>query len=209
MKLTDTQLVLLSSASQRPDGAVETGPKLKAGAADKVISKLLRQHLVEEIPAQNGLPVWRRDEDKGALALRITAQGLAAIGAGFPDWGSGITEVQAADRGAKRERGQAPRRAAATRKPAGAARRQPAKGGRPTSKQDAVIAMLQSPKGTTIPAIMKATSWQQHSVRGFFAGVVRKRLKLKLDSTKVDGVRVYRIGNAGRRTPRHSKQASA
>jgi hypothetical protein len=65
--------------------------------------------------------------------------------------------------------------------------------------------MLQSPKGTTIPAIMKATGWQQHSVRGFFAGVVRKRLKLKLDSTKVDGVRLYRIGNAGKR----SKQASA
>jgi hypothetical protein len=81
MKLTDTQLVLLSSASQRQDGAVETGPELKGGAADKGIGKLLRQHLIEEIPAHGGLPVWRRDEDKGALALRITAQGLAAIGA--------------------------------------------------------------------------------------------------------------------------------
>jgi hypothetical protein len=77
------------------------------------------------------------------------------------------------------------------------------------SKQAMVVAMLQSPKGTTIPAIMKATGWQQHSVRGFFAAVVRKRLKLKLDSTKVDGVRVYRIGNAGKRAARHSEQASA
>lgn len=61
------------------------------------------------------------------------------------------------------------------------------------SKQSQVIAMLQSPKGATIAAMMKAASWQQHSVRGFLAGVVRKRLKLKLDSKLIDGERVYRI----------------
>jgi hypothetical protein len=57
--------------------------------------------------------------------------------------------------------------------------------------------MLQSPSGTTIAAMMRVTDWQQHSVRGFLAGVVRKRLKLKLGSTKVDGNRVYRIASAG------------
>jgi hypothetical protein len=56
--------------------------------------------------------------------------------------------------------------------------------------------MLRQPKGTTIAAIMKATGWQQHSVRGFFAGVVRKRLKLKLGSKKVDRNRVYQITSA-------------
>lgn len=61
------------------------------------------------------------------------------------------------------------------------------------SKQSHVIAMLQSPKGTTIAAMMKATGWQQHSVRGFLAGVVRKRLKLKLHSKRVDGEQVYRV----------------
>jgi hypothetical protein len=65
------------------------------------------------------------------------------------------------------------------------------------SKQSRVIAMLQSPTGTTIAAMMKATGWQQHSVRGFLAGVVRKRLKLKLDSKKVDGNRVYQITSGG------------
>jgi Protein of unknown function (DUF3489) len=78
----------------------------------------------------------------------------------------------------------------------------------PGSKQSRVIAMLQSPAGTTIAAMMKATGWQQHSVRGFLAGVVRKRLKLKLGSEKVDGQRVYQIASArsGKSGDRQSKR---
>jgi hypothetical protein len=64
------------------------------------------------------------------------------------------------------------------------------------SKQARVIAMLRSPAGATIATVMKTTGWQQHSVRGFLAGVVRKRLKLKLGSSKVNGNRVYRITSA-------------
>jgi hypothetical protein len=56
--------------------------------------------------------------------------------------------------------------------------------------------MLRQPQGATIAAIMKATGWQQHSVRGFLAGVVRKRLKLKLGSKKADGKRVYHLASA-------------
>jgi hypothetical protein len=63
------------------------------------------------------------------------------------------------------------------------------------SKQARVIAMLQSPAGTTIAAIMKATGWQRHSVRGFLAGVVRKRLMLELTSKKVNGNRIYQIAS--------------
>ena len=68
----------------------------------------------------------------------------------------------------------------------------------PGSKQDSVIAMLKSPAGATIDAMMKATGWQRHSVRGFLAGVVRKRLKPKLGSKKVDGVRLYQIAGGAK-----------
>jgi Protein of unknown function (DUF3489) len=64
------------------------------------------------------------------------------------------------------------------------------------SKQSRVIAMLQSPTGATIAAMMKATGWQPHSVRGFLAGVVRKRLKLRLASKKIAGTRAYQITRA-------------
>src|ERR1700730_14960387 len=81
----------------------------------------------------------------------------------------------------------------------------------PGSKQSRVIAMLRSPAGATIAAMMEATGWQQHSVRGFLAGVVRKRLKLKLGSKKVDGTRVYRVTtrDSGKPSTRRSKRQSS
>src|SRR5229473_3894411 len=78
-KLTDTQLIILSAASQRDDRGVELPTNVKGEATRKVVNKLIRAGLLEEVHACGTLPVWRRDDDSGAMALRITETGLAAI----------------------------------------------------------------------------------------------------------------------------------
>src|SRR5207247_8939290 len=77
--LTDTHLVILSAASQRDDRGVELPANIKGEAARKAVAKLVRAGLLEEVRAAGSLPVWRRDDDSGAMALRITKHGLEAI----------------------------------------------------------------------------------------------------------------------------------
>ena len=233
-RLTDTQRIILSSASRRNDRGVDLPANVTGEVVRKAVDKLIGAGLLEEVPAHGSLLGWRRDAEVGPMALRITKQGLEAVGVkddavaaptetgigAAPD-GGGI-ETPAAKSAASRKRisaaAQKPTRTkhqpGKTKTKAGASRSSlpgskqalvlaKTKAGsprkrQPDSKQSRVIAMLQSPAGATIAAMMKATGWQQHSVRGFLAGVVRKRLKLKLGSKKVDGVRVYQIAGVER-----------
>src|ERR1700732_4294369 len=79
---------------------------------------------------------------------------------------------------------------------------------RPATKHARIIAMLRTPAGATIASLITATQWQQHSMRGFLAGVVRKKLGLNLVSEQTDKGRVYRIkdGKTSTATTDRTKQ---
>src|SRR5262245_20711169 len=65
-----------------------------------------------------------------------------------------------------------------------------------TTKNARIVAMLRAPAGATNGAMMSVTNWQQHSVRGFLAGIVRKKLGHNLVSQQTDKGRIYRIEDA-------------
>jgi hypothetical protein len=78
-KLTDTQLALLAAAAQRTDRALVLPERLKGNAAQKIAEKLMGLGLAEEIRARGDMPVWRRNDDDRAMALRLTKRSLQII----------------------------------------------------------------------------------------------------------------------------------
>ncbi len=94
---------------------------------------------------------------------------------------------------AKRKRVQQSKTASGTKKLATSVKKPGQRKPRTNSKQERVLGLLRRSGGTTIAAVMKATGWQQHSVRGFLTAVVRKKLGLTLESEKTNGERTYRI----------------
>ena len=168
-KLTDTQAIILSAASQR-DGhiALPLPDSLRGGAATKVVGAMLAKGFLEEVEAdmRNGETVWRETGDGHGVTLVATDAGLAAIG----------IEPDSAE--AKPTEDPEPK----PRKP------------REGTKQATLIAMLRAPDGATIAEIMDATGWQSHTVRGAMSGSLKKKLGLEVTSERVDGRgRVYAI----------------
>jgi hypothetical protein len=193
-KLTDTQRVILSAASQRDDGTVLPLPDtltLNKGTATSVLKGLIKKGLIAERPAPAGAPgdnqVWREGDDGARITLAVTEAGLKAIGvesesaATFP---SASKSTARAGSPAKRSQKASAGRAAPAAKTG--------------TKQALLIDLLKRKAGATIDEVVKATGWQAHSVRGAISGTLKKKLGLDVTSEKVEGRgRVYRI--AGQR----------
>ena len=171
-KLTDTQRVILSAASQRTDRLALPLPKsLKGGAALKVVNALIEKNLLKEVKANRKLgdAVWRENDEGHGLTLIITDTGFAAIG----------IEVEPQKTKAQKSE---PKPATTERKT------------REGTKQALVIEMLRRPEGATIAEIVEATAWASHTIRGFMAGALKKKLGLTLTSEKNDDRgRVYKL----------------
>ena len=188
-KLTDTQRIILSAASQRTDHlALPLPTSLKGGAVIKVIRPLIEKGLLEEVDANRKLndPVWRETGDGHGVTLIITEAGLEAIGV-EPD-----AAPQAATRGEVADEAPvAPAEASGQPAPAAAPRERKIREG---TKQALVIEMLRRPEGASIAEIVEATSWASHTTRGFLAGALKKKLGLAIDSEKEEARgRVYRL----------------
>ena len=168
IKLTDTQLVMLSAAAQREDRCIGAPPSLKGAAAQKIETKLVAAGLAKEIKAKPGAHVWRRDDANGqAYALNLTAAGLKAIAvedaeaiegaAGLSPTTSG--EVPKSDHGAA---------AGIVAPPTAIA--WPREG----SKLAAVVGLLRREGGATIDQLADAMGWLPHTTRAALTGL-RKR----------------------------------
>lgn len=221
-QISDTQAVILSAAARRTDRVAMPLPdSLRSGAAAKVVGAMIAKGLLQEVDAnlRRGEPVWRKTGDGHGTTLVATDAGLAAIGID-PEEDGRVAEVQgqkavAMDMGLTPAEAnmliEAPAKAAPKRRAAldpisaevqvpALAKKQRAKeaegtGGqkREGTKQAIMIEMLRAPEGTTIAAIMEKNGWQAHTVRGAFAGALKKA-GLNVTSEKIEGRgRVYRI----------------
>jgi len=189
-KLTDTQRIIISAASQRTDRLALPLPKsLKGGAVIKVIGPLLDKGLLEEVDANRKLgdPIWRETGDGHGVTLIITDAGLEAIGV-EPDGAP-----QAVTHGAEAsEAAQAPTEASS---PPAAADEPRERKTREGTKQALVIEMLRRPEGATIAEIAEASGWLHHTIRGMIAGALKKKLGMAIESSKDDERgRIYRLG---------------
>ena len=157
-KLTDTQLIVLSKAARRDDGAAVVPERVNKAAAAKIAASLVARKLMREIRAKPGMPVWREDGDGRRVSLVILRAGRDAIG--VEDFQDEEPALTVADRAAP--------------KPPETVQQPDQSTPRAGSKQALVIAMLSSGSGATIDALIAATGWLPHTTRAALTGL-RKR----------------------------------
>jgi hypothetical protein len=194
IKLSNTQLALLSAASQREDQylAPPTGPRL--GPVKRAAGKLLTEGLVQEVRARKDAPVWRRHEDTDqAFALKLTAAGLKATARG-PDeqqetagQTSSSDAVESESMPSRIDARDAGARVGAIRESA------PPRVPRAGTKIRNVIAMLGQDSGATIDEIIALTGWLPHTSRAALTGLRKRGYALVSDRSDRTRSTVYRI----------------
>jgi Protein of unknown function (DUF3489) len=157
VKLTDTQLVMLSAAAQRDDLCLATPDKMKGAVLSKVSEKLLKLGLVREVRAKAGMPFWRHEETGQSYTLKLTATGLKAIAV------DDRPDEAIAPRGALQPRPTPDTRSASGPGAIGELARTPTP--RPGSKLATVIDLLQRSEGATLSNLIEATGWLSHATR--------------------------------------------
>jgi len=170
IKLTDTQLLMLSAAAQREDRYIAAPPSLKGAAAQKIAAKLVAVGLAKEVKAGQRSHVWRRDEAPGqTYALKLTAAGLKAIRV------EEAVAVEAAAEISPTAPGESPKNildhdAGADNVAPPTAIAAPREG----SKLAAVVSLLRREGGATIDQLAAAMGWLPHTTRAALTGL-RKR----------------------------------
>lgn len=192
--ITERQLDLITRAHCDAGGLIEPLLELKGGAKLKMIASLAQRGLIEQMDGQ-----WR-----------ITGAAIAIIkGEAQPE------DVLPAVKGAATSPTPLPAddpelEAAVAAAEASWQQEQPdtaPKRGPGNSKQALVIEMLKRPEGATIAQICEATGWQAHTVRGTFAGALKKKLGLNIVSEKIEGP--AGTPGAGQRLYRIAEEATA
>jgi hypothetical protein len=161
LKLTDTQLIILSAATQRHDQLLTLPDNLKGGAARSLVSRLLARGLVEEVTVGSADPRWRTGEDGTLTGLRITAAGLQAIGVepeGAPAADVSSTSPPAEETPEPAQHRQSIETLAARPKREG-------------TKRALVIALLSREQGASIDDLTTATGWLPHTTRAALTGL--------------------------------------
>jgi hypothetical protein len=214
-KLSDGQLIMLSSAASRDDGAATAPDTMTKQAAARLGASLVASRLMREVRSKPGIPVWRIGRDGRSLSLLITDAGRDAIGVvdkarnRNPD----VQARAAGDSGSATDR---PKRKAVEDAAAESSRRSahsksaedsavatnadecegsdrtPVASPRSGSKQALVLAMLAKPDGATLDALVAATGWLPHTTRAALTGLRKRGYVIERGRDASGGPSVYR-----------------
>lgn len=171
MRLSDAAMVLLGHAANRADGMVLPPPaalRARGSALEKVLKQLLGKDVIEEVPVLVDDQAWRVDDEHGRVGLRITADGLKAIGVPALD---PAAESESSDRNSEAPAEQVSLGTAAL---SGGAQAMPAPAVTHGTKQAKLVDLLCQPSGQRIGDLAQTLGWQTHTVRAALTGLRRK-----------------------------------